>query len=60
MFHSNYVNVTRQEICIAYIHFLYGTASAWTSDPGASVGRVRGRWILKILNRQPLDLKTTR
>jgi hypothetical protein len=39
---------------------LTGTASARTSDLGASVRRVRGRWILKILNRQPLDLKTTR
>jgi hypothetical protein len=27
--------------------FLYGTASARTSDPGASIGRIRGRWILR-------------
>jgi hypothetical protein len=45
--------------CLLDCSFFSGTTSARTSDPGASVGQVRGRWILKILNRQPLDLNTT-
>jgi hypothetical protein len=39
---------------------IIGTASAWTSVPGASIGRVSNRWILKMLSHQPLDLKSSK